>query len=65
MNCYLCKNPIHEKEIEKYTLSLDVELKGGAKADMEVAIDCSETPLCLACAVNLARQGLNKLCSTE
>lgn len=65
MDCDLCKKFIHEKEVEKYTLTITVELKGGAEVDVTIAIDCTKTPLCMACAVNIARQGLNRLCEAK
>ncbi len=65
MNCHLCKEFIHVKEIESYKLSITLKLKGGGEVDVTIAIDCDKVPLCMGCAVNLARQGLDRLCKSK
>ena len=64
MRCFLCGQLIHpdlEKEIESYKLVATVGLKGDSEVDITIGVNCSKTPLCLPCAMNVARQGINKL----
>ena len=49
-------------DAENYKLSVGVELKSGAKVDVDVVVKLKDIDLCWPCAVRTALIALEKLC---
>ncbi len=59
--CHICKQLI-DMDAENYKLSVGVELKSGAKVDVDVVVKLKDIDLCWPCAVHTALIALEKLC---